>query len=73
VFSLRHGFAYRQARKKGLLTAKDLKKRYDFAMKMKKERSRDVWKNEVSFYLDGKSFVHKINPLYPVLYHDIIP
>ena len=60
---LRHGFAYRQARKKGLLTAKDLRKRYNFAMKMKRERSGDVWKNEISFYLDGKSFVHKMNPL----------
>lgn len=60
---VRHGFAYRQARKKGLLTVKDLKKRLDFVNRMKKERPGDVWENEVCFYLDGKSFVHKINPL----------
>ncbi len=30
---------------------------------MLKEYDKDVWKNDIAFYLDGVSFVHKRNPL----------
>ena len=31
-------------------------------MKQELIRNPDFWKNEISFYLDGVSFVHKYNP-----------
>lgn len=50
------------ARRKGMLMTSDLKKRYRFARKMKKNYRRDVWSKEITFYLDAKSFVYKRNP-----------
>ena len=37
-------------------------RRVKFARNMLKEYPKDVWCNEVAFYLDGVSFVHKRNP-----------
>lgn len=60
----RAGYAYFSARRKGVLTEKDKKLRLRFARTMKREMSRngEFWKNEIAFYLDGVSFVHKYNP-----------
>ena len=60
----RLGYAYFSARRKGVLTEKDKKLRLRFARTMKREvsRNQDFWKNEIAFYLDGVSFVHKYNP-----------
>lgn len=58
----RLGYGYRQARKKGILSDKDVKKRLFFARKIKKERPTDFWKRDICFYLDGVSFYHKYNP-----------
>lgn len=59
----RQGFGFRVARRKGMLTGKDLRARVNFAKKMVKEYSADVWSKEITFYLDGKSFKYTRNPL----------
>ena len=58
------GYYYFSARRKGILSDNDKKVRLQFARNMKQEliRNPDFWKNEISFYLDGVSFVHKSNP-----------
>lgn len=58
------GYQYLQSRKKGLLLAKDLKARLAFCRKVR-NRGIDVdfWKHNISFYLDGKGFEYKQNPL----------
>lgn len=58
----RHGYKFRQTRKKGLLHIEDLKKRVIYAKKMLKRPS-NFWCNGVAFYLDAVSFAHKTNPL----------
>ena len=57
------GYYCLQARKKGLLTAKDLKTRRIFSRKMRKDYSQEVWTKEIAFYLDGTGFAYKTNPL----------
>ena len=56
------GYSYLQARRKGLLSNGDRKKRVAFARRMVKENTKCFWMNEISFYLDGVSFAHKRNP-----------
>ena len=53
------------ARRKGIVSEKDRRKRLQYARKMKHELSRnpDFFKHDIAFYLDGVSFVHKHNPL----------
>ena len=58
----RLGYTYRQARKKGLLTDDDISKRLKFAKSMVKNYPETVWTNDICFYFDGSSFVHKTNP-----------
>ena len=58
----KHGFGYRQARKKGVLSSNDIVCRYRFAKKIRKEKPRDVWTSKVNFYLDVVSFYYKRNP-----------
>ena len=57
----KHGYRYLQARKKGLLTEADKKKRILFAKKWV-DASVDFWKDEIAFYFDGVGFAHKSNP-----------
>ena len=57
------GYAYRQSRKKGILTENDLKVRRQFARSTLNDCSTDYWTNDVAFYLDGVSFVYKGNPM----------
>lgn len=59
----RHGYHFLQARKKGLMTAKDRHMRVKFARRMESTYSRDIWTKGICFYLDGTSFVHKMNPM----------
>ena len=40
-----------------------MKKRLQFARKMKRDYRLDVWTKQIGFYLDGVSFVYKRNPL----------
>lgn len=61
----KEGFSFRQTRKKGVLTEVDKKKRLAFAKKMRKIvlTNQKYWEKDVSFFLDGVSFIHKRNPL----------
>ena len=55
------GYWYRQARKKGVLTKKDLQQRLKFAKNTAKVPA-DFWTSKICFYLDGVSFYYKRNP-----------
>ena len=59
-----NGYHYLQGRKKGLLSDNDWKLRVRFAKKMKHlvAENPHFWSNEVAFYLDAVSFVHKYSP-----------
>ena len=59
------GFKFLQARKKGLLSDEDKKKRFRYACDMKKtlRKCPDFYVDHISFYLDGVSFIHKFNPM----------
>eukprot|EP00794_Sanderia_malayensis_P010595 gene10595-11716_t len=56
------GFKYSHSRKKGVLSRKDLKVRYEFAKKVRRSLTPSVWTDHVAFYLDGVGFTHKVNP-----------
>ena len=58
----RHWYSSLHSRNKGLLTARDLKRRYQFACKIKRLLPSNFWEHGVSFYFDTTSFVHKTNP-----------
>ena len=57
-----NGYYYLQARKKGLMTKKDQRKRRIFAKQVQGNYSADVWISKVAFYLDGVSLFYKRNP-----------
>ena len=61
----RNGYAYRQARRKGLLCKKDLTRRVAFAKNVIKHYSESIWTEDICFYFDGKSFIHKLHPADP--------
>ena len=53
-----------QARKKGLLTAKDLKDRVTFCNKVKQwVLGKAFWTHGIAMYIDGKGFQYKTNPM----------
>jgi len=57
------GYAYRPTLRKGLLLQSDLKKRLQFAKDVVKHfDASTLWTQEIQFYFDGKSVVHKYNP-----------
>ena len=53
------------AKRKGILSEKDQRRHLQYAREMKRGLSRnpDVFKHDITFYLDGVSFVHRQNPL----------
>ena len=57
------GYHYLPARKKGVLTVTDMKKRLQFARRMRKDYGADVCTKRIAFYLDCVSYVYKRNPL----------
>lgn len=57
----KEGYGYTQCRRKGILVNDDLQKRLNFARRYKKVPE-SLWKEGISFYLDGTSWVHKRNP-----------
>ncbi|CAB3978823.1 Hypothetical predicted protein [Paramuricea clavata] len=61
----RAGYHHLQARKKGLLSESDKKIRTKYARNAKKllKDSPKFYTHDISFYLDGVSFVHKYNAL----------
>ncbi len=59
-----NGYRYFRSRKKGLLYRKDLKERMKFCRKIRKLKlGQDFWNFHISFYLDGKGFQYKSNPV----------
>ena len=58
----KEGYGLRNKRRKGVLTANDIKVRLKFAKYAKKTLSKDIWCKQISFYLDGAGFTHKFNP-----------
>ena len=63
------GFKYLQSRKKGLMSKQDLVKRVKFVKDMHANYNETVWQEEICFYFDGSSFVHKTNPCEPARTH----
>ena len=59
------GFNFLPARKKGVVTNRDRRKRKAFARECKKllSTSPNFFTRSIAFYLDGVSFVHKTRPL----------
>jgi len=58
------GFYYLQSRKKGLLSPKDIKRRLQFCRKQRRDNiTQEFWDYGISFYLDGKGFEYKSNPM----------
>ncbi len=55
------GYRLYDARKKGLLSPKDFRKRVKFARQMENRPIR-FWTDDVAFYLDGVTFTYKTNP-----------
>ena len=60
-----NGYGFLQRWKKGILSERDRVLRQRFCRKVKKlvAQYAHFWTNEVSFYMDGVSFVHKFNPM----------
>ena len=58
----RKGYHYLQPRRKGILSTRDQKLRIKFAKRMQNDYARNVWMEDIAFYLDGVSFQHKFNP-----------
>ena len=59
-------FAFRNAARQGVLKKEDLVKRLEFAQTIQRkfaDSGANPWKKAIAFYLDGKSFTHKYNPL----------
>lgn len=58
----RNGYRYLQARKKGLLNDVDIRRRFQFARRMRREYAEDICTDQIAFFLDGVGFIHKTNP-----------
>lgn len=60
-----NGYGFLQRRKKGMLSDRDRKMRRKFCRSMQTwmKTNSNFWLDEVSFYMDGVSFVHKYNPM----------
>ena len=59
----RLGYGFMEARRKGILTEKDYAERRQFARTVQRSYSKDFFKTDICFYLDGVSFYHKSNPM----------
>ena len=58
------GYYYLQSRKKGLLFKSDLKKRLSFCRNIRTLKvGQEFWNEGISFYLNGKGFEYKMNPM----------
>ena len=58
----KHKYKYLQSRIKGLLTAKDNKKRLHFTRKVMRLLPENFWRDGIQFYFDGVGFACKTNP-----------
>ena len=57
------GYAFLEARKKGILLEKDFREHLKFARKVKRTYCNKFFMDDICFYLDGVSFYHKYKPL----------
>ena len=57
------GYAFLEARQKGILLEKDFRECLRFACKVKRTYCNNLFMNDICFYLDGVTFYHKYNPL----------
>ena len=57
----RNGYHHLKARRKGILSVDDAKKRLSFARKMKSKEP-EFWQAGIAFYFDGVGFIHRRNP-----------
>ena len=57
----KHGYRYRQSRKKGLLSKDDMRKQKKFANSVLKMLPKHFWTEGVSFYFTSVGFVCKTN------------
>lgn len=57
----RHGYHHLKARRKGILSLDDAKKRLSFAREMKRKEP-DFWQEGIAFYFDGVGFIHRRKP-----------
>lgn len=57
----RNGYRHLVARKKGVISEKDAKKRVQFA-KLMISKEESFWKEDIAFYFDGVGFLHKTRP-----------
>ena len=55
----RMGYAFLEARKKGILLEKDFRECLRSARKVKRTYCNGFFMNDICFYLDGVSFYHK--------------
>ena len=60
-----NAYSFLQRQKKGILSDRERVLRWQFCRKVKKfmKLNASFWTNEVSFYMDGVSFIHKFNPI----------
>ena len=57
------GYRYYHSRKKRVLTPEGLKRKLTCATEISKRLdSKELWLNEISFYIDAAGFQHKYNP-----------
>lgn len=57
----KHGYNFLKARRKGILSAEDTRKRLRYA-KVMKGKHPNFWKEDIAFYFDGVGFIHKTRP-----------
>ncbi len=57
----KNGYGYLIARRKGVLSEEDTKKRVRFSKEMLRKGA-DFWKHNIAFYFDGSGFPHKTRP-----------
>ena len=64
-FLHKRSYQFLQARQKGLVNVKDRKKRIKYAREMKRHLLEypNFWKEDITFYLDAVSFIHKGNAM----------
>ena len=58
----KHGYYFRDSRKKGLVTAKDRLNHVRFARKVLSRLTSEFWTEGISFYLDVVGFLNKTKP-----------
>lgn len=56
------GFFFFNARQKGIMSRQDRLNRVRYCREIRRNHPRNVWTEDIAFYLDGVNFVHKTRP-----------